>query len=292
MFDSYLLLTPALTFMVVALAGFVGCNWWFGIEETEPAPPVVPPEPPTGLTAVGRDREVVLSWDPYTGADKLTLRMGMDSGTHPFGRDVPADDTTYPWPDLTNEQTYWFTITATVGALTSAEAEEVPGTPGLFGVVTPFLDQTQLGSPRQFNGWMGVRITTGPNSLTLRALGRWYDANQTGSHAMRIAAESNPFAPLALVTVTQAVPNAQSGFVYADLSATIQLAPNTNYFVVSSETSTGETFRDSDSTRVSVLTPNAGADVRAAFGDDTGNYTVAPTADTAYGPVNLLYTRP
>ena len=290
--DFYLLLTPVLTLIVVALVGFVGCNWWFDIEETAPVPPVTPPEAPTGLNAVGRDRAVVLTWDPYTGADKLTVRMGTTQGAHPLGRDVEPDETIYPWPDLVNDETYWFTITATIGALTSPEADEVSGIPGLYGVVVPFVNQTQLGSQRQFDAWMGMRITTGPNSLTLRALGRWFDAAITGTHAMRIAAAANPMTVLATVTVTKSAPSGQSEFVYENLASTIQLDPNTEYFIVSQETSAGDSFHDSDLTRVAVIDPLAGVDARAAFGDDAGTYTVAQATGAAYGPVNLLYTRP
>ena len=98
--------------------------------------------------------------------------------------------------------------------------------------------------------------------------------------------------PLATVTITRLPPGEDNEFVYENLSSAIPLAANTEYFVVSQETLTGGSFRDSDSTRVTVVDPLAAVDVRAAFGDDEGNYTVAPTAGAAYGPVNLLYTRP
>lgn len=287
--DFYLLLTPILVLMIVSLVGFVGCNWFFELEETVPYPP---PAPPTGLTAAPRDSAVDLSWDAYTGADKLTIKMGTIQGSHPSGHEVLVTDTTYPWPGLVNGQTYWFAMTATSMGFESAESNEVSAIPGLYGVVLPFLDQTQLGSMRQFDGWMGMRITTGPGNLTLRALGRWFDAAATGSHAMRIAAAANPMVPLASVTVVKSAPNTRSEFVYENLTSTIPLAANTDYYVVSEESAAAEPFHDSDLTRVSILDANAGADARAAFGDGAGNYTVAPTTGAAYGPVNLLYTRP
>ena len=292
MHDFYVLLTPVLTFVVVSLVGFVGCNWWFDIEETEPLPPPEPPAAPTGLTAVGRDRAVDLSWDAYTGADNLTVHMGMTQGSHPLGVDVGVTDTSYSWTGLANDETYWFTITATVGALESAESDEVSAIPGLYGVVLPFVEQDQLGMLRLFDGWMGMRITTGPNNLTLRALGRWFDAGAVGTHDMRIAAVLNPMQPLATVTVTKAAANTLNEFVYENLSSTIPLLANTQYFIVSKETSSGDQFHDSDATRVSILDMNAGTDARAAFGDDAGNYSVDPNTGAAYGPVNLLYTRP
>ena len=288
--NFYLLLTPVLTLIVVALVGFVGCNWWFDLQETEPIPP---PSAPTGLTAVGRDRAVDLTWDPYPQATKLTIKMGTSPGSHPTGEDITnSETTTYQWINLVNDQEYWFALTATANSMESPESDEVSAIPGLYGVVLPLLYQTQLGTPRQLDAWMGIRITTGPNSLTLRKLGRWFDANTTGTHAMRIAAAANPMAPLATVTVTRAAPVVESEFLYQSLGNTIQLAANTEYFVVSQETLTGGYFRDSDSTRVTVIDPLACVDVRAAFGDDAGNYTVAPTAGAAYGPVNLQYTRP
>ena len=292
MSESYLFLTPILTLVVVALVGFVGCNQFFDIEETEPKPPPQPPAIPTGLAAVGRDKTVDLVWDAYTGADKLTVKMGTVQGTHPFGVTLMADATNYSWPGLANDQTFWFAVTATVDSVESVESEEVSAIPGLYGVVLPFVEQTQLGTPRFFDAWMGVRITTGPNDLTLRALGRWFDAAATGTHDMRIAAAANPMVPLATVTVEKAAQSGIDEFVYANLSSTIPLAANTQYFVVSNEVGAADSFRNSDNTRVSVLDANAGVDVRAAFGDDAGTYTVDPVAGAAYGPVNLLYTRP
>ena len=289
MHDYYLWLTPVLTVIIVSLVGFVGCNWFFDIQETQPYPP---PSPPTGLSAVPRDSAVDLSWDPYPDADKLTIRMGTSPGSHPTGEELGATDTTYSWTGLTNDQPYYFALTATSMGFESAESEEVSAVPGLYGVVVPLLNQTQLGTPRQFDGWLGIRFTTGPNNLTLRALGRWFDASATGTHEMRIAAAANPAVPLATVTVVKGSASANNEFVYENLTTTIPLTGNTDYYVTSRETSTGDPFHDSDLTRVSIVDPLAGADVRAAFGDDAGSYTVAPSAGAAYGPVNILYTRP
>lgn len=291
MSHDYLFLTPVLTLLIVALVGFVGCDQLFGLDHVDPVVPK--PRAPTGFRAEPRDGMIDLWWDIYTGAEKFVVRMGTAEGVHPNAFTVEDGGAIgYTWPGLTNDTTYYFVLTAVVGGVESLPSEEVSGKPGLYGIVMPFLGQTQLGTIRQFDGWMGVRITTGSSDQTLRALGRWFDAAATGMHEVRIAAASNPTAVLATVTVNKAAAAAQGDFVYANLASTIPLMANTQYYVTSRETSAGDAFRDSDQTRVAILDAQAGTDVRAAFGDDAGNYTTAPTAGAAYGPVNLQYTRP
>ena len=291
--DNYLLIAPLLTFFVVSLVGFVGCDYLFNIDEVSPPKPK--PPAPTGLRAEPGDGKVDLWWNIYnqSGAEKLTLSMGETPGVIMVSRpytDVSTIGET--WEPLENGKTYYFTLTATVQGRNSDPSEEVSAVPGLYGVVMPFLNQTQLGSTRQFDGWMGVRMTTAGTAQTLRALGRWFDAAAVGTHEMRIAAAAAPMTVLASVTVTKNASSAQGDFVYANLASPIQLAASTEYFVTSRETSSGDAFHDSDLTRVMVADNMAGTDARAAFGDDAGNYTVASTSGAAYGPVNILYTRP
>jgi hypothetical protein len=291
--DTYLFITPLLTLLVVSLVGFVGCDLLFGLDEVKPPPPA--PPAPTGLRAEPGDGKVDLWWTTYTAvtAQKLTLSMGEAPGeimvSRPYTDVGRIGDT---WSGLTNGKRYYFTLTATANGQESEPSEEVSAVPGLYGVVAPLLEQTQLGTMRSFDGWMGVRITTGGSDQTLRALGRWFDANAMGTHQMRIAAATAPMTVLASVTVTKNAPAQQGEFVYTNLATTIPLAANTEYFVVSGETSTGDPFHDSDLTRVTIIDSLAGLEARAAFGDDAGNYTVAPTSGAAYGPVNILYTRP
>lgn len=292
MHDNYLLITPLLTLLVVALVGFVGCDGLFGLVEIPPEKPK--PPAPTGFRAEPGDRKADLWWDIYTGssADKLTLSIGPAPGeismSRPYTDVSKIGDT---WDGLTNGTPYHFTLTATDDGVESLPAE-ASAVPGLYGTVLPLLDQVQLGTARTFDGWMGLRFTTGGGEQTLRALGRWFDAGAVGTHDMRIAAAATPMTVLASVTVTKAAPSARDEFVYASLASTIPLDAGTEYLVVSKETSTGDPFHDSDLTRVSVIDMMAATDVRAAFGDQAGNYTVATTAGAAYGPVNILYTRP
>lgn len=289
----YPLLAPLLTLLVVALVGFVGCDQLFGIVEVQPPKPK--PPAPTGLRAEPGDGKVDLWWNPYTGAtaEKLTLHMGEAPGEVLMSR--PYTDVSTigdSWNGLTNGKTYYFTLTATDDLMESAPSEEVSAVPGLYGVVTPLLNQTQLGTLRQFDAWMGVRITTGSNDQTLRALGRWFDASAMGTHEMRIADAAAPTTVLSTVTVTKNAPAVRGDFVYANLASTIPLSAATEYFVTSREKLSDDAFHDSDLTRVAIADAMAGSDVRAAFGDDAGSYTVSSTPGDAYGPVNVLFTRP
>ena len=293
MHDYYLFLAPVLTLLIVALVGFVGCDALFGLDPVEPPEPK--PPAPMGLRAEPGDGKVDLWWNIYTGAsaDKLTLSMGEAPGeismSRPFTNVSTIGET---WDGLVNGTRYYFTLTATADGVESDASEEVSAVPGLYGVVTPFLDQIQLGTMRQFDAWMGVRITTGGSDQTLRALGRWFDDTAIGTHEMRIAAAAAPMTVLATVTVTKTAPAARGDFVYANLASTIPLSAATEYFVTSREISSSDPFHDSDLTRVAIPDAAAGSDVRAAFGDDPGNYSVSSTPGDAYGPVNLLITRP
>lgn len=294
MHDSYLLLTPVLTFLVVALVGFVGCDQLFGLDHVETPPE--PPAAPSGLKAEPGDGKVTLSWPIYTGgADKLTVKWGTQEGSHPESHDLSDPSTIgYEVSPLTNGVTYYFVLSATKGSTQSADSEEVSGVPGLYGVVMPFIDPAtvQRGDQRQFTGWLGMGFRTGPSSLTLRQLGRWFDGNITGAHAIRIVAASNPTLVLASVVVSKTAVSAENKFVYETVPSAITLDANADYYVVSQEDAAADYFYDSVNTRVTILNAAAGVSEFAVYGDDAGNYTRDTRTGYAYGPVDFTYTLP
>lgn len=287
--DSYLWLTPLLTVIVVALAGFVGCDDLFGLDEVP-----TQPKAPTNLTADPGDMEVILSWDPYAGADSFTLYRGAqknDPNPLPIVINDPGA-TTYADRPLPNEVTVWYSIKAFVNGKETYTTTPIPATPSRFGVEMPFINPAtiQLGTLRQFTSWMGMGFKTGSQPLSLRALGRWYDANQTGSHPVRIVAASAPTDIVAMVTVSKSAASAEGAFVYADVVPSKPLLPDTDYYLTSSENAAAEPFYDSADTRVQILNPAAGASQYAAFGDDAGNYTTSMINGPTYGPVDFRYT--
>ena len=287
--DTYLWLTPLLTAIVVALAGFVGCADLFGLDEVP-----TKPKAPTNLTADEGDMEVILSWDPYPGAESFTLYRGtqkIDPNPVPIVINDPSA-TSYPDRPLPNEVTVWYSLKAFVNGKETYTTPAIPATPSRFGVEMPFInpDTIQFGTLRQFTSWMGMGFKTASEPLSLRALGRWYDANQTGSHPVRIVAASAPTDILALVTVSKPAASAQGGFVYADVVPSIPLLPDTDYYLTSSESAAAEPFYDSADTRVQILNPAAGVSQYAAFGNDAGVYNTSMTNGPTYGPVDFRYT--
>lgn len=287
--DSYLWLTPLLTVIVVALVGFVGCDDVWGLQEVPPKSPA-----PTGFTADAGDMEVILSWDSYADADSFALYRGVQQ-SDPNPQQIVINDpgaTTYPDRPLPNEVTVWYSLKAFVNGKETYTTTPIPATPSRFGVEMPFINPAtiQLGTLRQFTSWMGMGFRTATEPLSLRSLGRWYDANQTGSHPVRIAAASAPTVVLAMVTVSKAAASAEGGFVYADVVPSITLAPDTDYYLTSSENAAAEPFYDSADTRVQILNSAAGVSQYAAFGDDAGNYTTSMINGPTYGPVDFRYT--
>ena len=89
------LLVPLILIPVIYLAGFAGCNWFFGIEPTIPYPP---PNAPSDLeaTATGIDR-IHLSWtDNSTDATHFRIRRSDDAGmTFSLIADEEAPTTTH-----------------------------------------------------------------------------------------------------------------------------------------------------------------------------------------------------
>ena len=294
MHDSYLFLTPLLTFLVVALVGFVGCDQLFGLDRVDEPPPS--PGAPSGVKAEPRNGEVVVSWTLYNGGgDKLKVKWGTVEGSHPDTHVIDDPSTIeYAVGPLMNGVKYYFVVSALKGTVESPDSEEVNATPGLYGVVMPFIDPAtvQLGSSRQYTAWMGMGFQTAASTMTLRELGRWFDKDVNGSHSMRIVAAAAPTVILATAVIAKSAASTKNEFVYAPVASPITLAANTDYYVVSDEDATTDPFHDSDLTRVSILNSAAGVKEYAVFGDDAGNYTTAPTTGAAYGPVDFKYTLP
>src|SRR6476659_1969863 len=112
MIDSFVFLTPLLLLGVIALVGFVGCNQFFGIEETEPYPV---PDPPTNLQAMPGDRQVTLTWDLNADATEYHVfraeATGVAEGDYPVQRIVALSE--IPYIDninVTNGTKYFYRV--------------------------------------------------------------------------------------------------------------------------------------------------------------------------------------
>ena len=284
MHDSYLLLTPLLTFLVVALVGFVGCDSVFGLHRVDDPPE--PLQPVQNVNAVGADQRVDVSWDAYSGASSYFVHWGESSGNRPESHEVTSG-TSYSIPGLINGKTYYVVVNAKVNAMMTPDSEEKTAVPGIYGVVTPLIATKTPGNPRNFTGLMGMGFTVGSKPIDVVALGRLVTAGNTGTHAMKLVdAASRDDVPGSNVNVPVAGGTVDE-FAYADLPVAITLSANTTYYLVSEESTAGDQFRDSVNTFVT--TTNAASRAFAAFGDFARNYTEDTLDGRAYGPVDLKY---
>src|SRR5919112_1544213 len=113
MIDPYLLATPFLLLGVIALVGFVGCNQFFDLEETDLIPP---PEPPTNLTAMAGNKEVVLDWFVAPDATQFHLFRSTMPGSvitdYPSQRLVQLNEIPFHDTDVVNRTQYFYRVSA------------------------------------------------------------------------------------------------------------------------------------------------------------------------------------
>jgi hypothetical protein len=120
MTHSFLLLTPFLVAAIVALLGFVGCDKLFGLEHVDAHPSV------TGLTAMGGNMQVTLSWDALDGAtDYHVIRQ---QGTSSVDLDTMSTATTYVDTMLPNNTTFTYQVYANTSGQDSGKSDAVSAT--------------------------------------------------------------------------------------------------------------------------------------------------------------------
>lgn len=138
-----------------------------------------------------------------------------------------------------------------------------------------------------FNGWLGMKITTGTSPVVIRELGRWIVSGNSGSHTVKIVnATTNTDVPGASAVVNTA--GAAVGFAYAPLAVPVTLAANTAYYVVSSETSGGDQWYEGNNTltyATSIATVN-----QSVFSSNGTSFSLSFSANNTYVPVNFRYS--
>lgn len=281
MHDSYLLLTPLLTLLVVALVGFVGCDIVFSVDHVPDA--LVSPR---NLVYEARDSEIILTWDAEPGADSYSVQMSLTSGA-PYEETRSGITTnSYPWSGLTNGTHYFFVVRQHQGTRESPLSNEVDAVPAVPGGM-PFVTAIVPGTLRNdLSGWAGMVVTVGPASLTLITLGRAYAPGNTGTHNIKIVDQATKAdIPGSLVSVTM-VPAVPGEFQYAGLPAPVTLDAGRTYYIVALEMAMADQFYDHNTV---VQTMPGASVVNAVFTDTLGNYVEIPPGGSSYGPVNFQY---
>lgn len=288
MIDPYVLLTPILMLGVLALIRFVGCNWWFDIEETQ-----LVEEEVEGLLAKAGDSYVLLTWGYTTGmATKFVVHYGPDSGGPYSTMDVlPSGSYEHSKfvPSLSNGTTYYFKVQVVTANNSSDinQAVEVSAQPH----VTDFLTVTSPGANRQdFDGWVGMAILVRAEPIIVTQLGRWAVITNASAHDVRIV-EASSNQTVAMVTVP---PGTAGGFTFVQLSARAELLPGGLYYVVSQESAGGDPFLNYP-TLVEPLgqamNMNVAKVLASVYSNMTtpDNFILNGNQNETYGPLNFRY---
>jgi hypothetical protein len=292
MIDPFVLLAPILLLVVIALVGFVGCDWVFQLERD-------PPKPPANIHVLEGDGTVTLSWDPDTAANQYELkRVVGDPGVVPdadsyepldliYTVELPTIDgqlTYLDEDDVTNGITYHYIIRAANPDKKSDFSGDIEATPhSPFG---PFVTDFKAGTVRVGeDGWFGVGITVVAPGVTVQKLGRFYGPTNNSPHEMRII-DAATMQTLGTATVTPAS-ELLNGFRYGNLPSGVPLTVNHGYFVLSREKTGGDDFLTQDTelreTRPEVMATHVVESLALVAFSET------PAPNRAFGPVNFQY---
>jgi Divergent InlB B-repeat domain len=147
----------------------------------------------------------------------------------------------------------------------------------------PYVIDFNLDNPparNNYSGYVGMKFTVGGSSLTVSTLGRICVAGNTQTHTVEVF--STAAADVGSVSVNMA--GCTGGqFVYGTLTSPITLLANTTYYLVSQETSGGDTWYDHDS----LITTSVAAENGSIYSGDGINFSAGSGANTSYGPVNF-----
>jgi len=280
MIDSFVFLTPILMLPVVALLAFVGCNWWYGLDETdlrEPGPG------PTGLIAIAGNNKVALSWDPYPDTTDFNVKRGEVSGV--YTQTFVATTNSHTDRTAMNGITYFYIVTGLPPAPEletepSAEAFVTPSAASLVPFLKPTMFGTVAGVP---TGFYGFAMMVGANSLTVETLGRIVIMGNSQIHTVKIVDAGGIDLPNAFVSVNLAG-GTPGTFVYSPLTPPVTLNASTKYYIVSQEIQGLDQFYNHDTV---VQTTDAGTIPSPVRGGPP--YVEDSVANRAYGVVNFQY---
>jgi hypothetical protein len=284
MIDPIVLLTPLLMLGVVALLGFVGCQYIFTLDFT--------PSPPQNLKATGGINRVDLSWDPYIGSVMtFKVRRGTASNNYSTEINIGVVDS-YSDTTAVNGTTYFYVLVANSDGKDSVPSNEVSATPADL-VPKPFVKQKVNGSVHNdfpaipgSQGFLGMIVQVGPANLIVSSLGRYIVSGNSTAHLVKIVDQAtNQDLGSAMVQTSGQTPDT---FAYTNLATPITLLANHVYFIASQETSVGDSWFSSDT---HVDTEPDAVVTSAVFNDPTTDnvFHEAGLPGSCFGPVDFKY---
>jgi hypothetical protein len=275
--DVYLLVTPLLMLGVLTLVRFIGCQVVFPLD----TPPLL--DAPENVTARPGNQRIDVSWDPVEHAESYVVKRGEAPGPpYPFSISLPVTQTTFGDSPLTNGVTEFYRVAGVLGNTEGTLSDEVSATPGL-GLIT----SKTLGTLRNnFTGFVGMVVRVAGTPLTVVGIGRIFVPGNSGTHVVKIAdGATGVDLPNASVTINLSAGGPANEFVYAVLPAPITLTPNTDFLVISQETSGGDQWYDLDTT---VTTLPVASVLQGVFGDGVAPFVRGGAPGSTFGPVDLL----
>jgi hypothetical protein len=163
--------------------------------------------------------------------------------------------------------------------------------PGPVGGEQAFITSKVLGEVRNdFNGLIGMKITVGPQSITVTALGRIIGPGNNGTHLVKLVRASDladvPNGSVSIDTIGGTV----GEFKYAQLPSPVVLQANGIYYLVSQEVLGGDRWHGVVNTALntsSVAAVNSGVFMGSGYG-----WSLAGAAGHSYGPVDFKFNAP
>ena len=195
-----------------------------------PASPAITQQPLNGTVGVGQTATFSVT---ASGANLTYQWQSMASGAGSFTNIGGATSSSYTTPGLTladNGTQFRVVVTNPQGSATSNAA-----TVTVLASGSSFVTSMTPGTLRNdFTGWVGMKITVGPQAIAISSIGRLVVTNNSRSHTLKIvdAVTSND---LAVTNINTS--GAPAGVIlYGALSAPLILSPNSAYYVMSRET--------------------------------------------------------
>ena len=150
-----------------------------------------------------------------------------------------------------------------------------------------FLTGYALNGPllrNNFGGWVGMKITVGPNPVTVFSLGRLCTAGNSGTHVVKfVSVASGADVPGGSASLNLSGCSAGQ-FFYAGLGGAIVLQANTAYYLVSQEVNGGDKWYD-----YGTLSSTGVAAVNSSVWLNGTTWTPISGPNSSYVPPNFLY---
>ncbi len=158
------------------------------------------------------------------------------------------------------------------------------GTTDAIAFVTSYTAQSEIRN--NYSGWVGMKLTVGPNSINVTSLGRVCISGDVETHTVEIvSAISGTVVPGGTLQLNMSG-CATGQFVYGSLPNSIMLLGNASYYLVSQEFFGGDYWYDDRP----VMSTSDGVVNSGVYSPDGATWIQTGTVNDSYGPPNFLYS--